>query len=84
MIKVLLISLVIIVVCCNIVCYFMGLDIKEYRRIAKSTMDEYLALQVRYDNLTICYDRLADSYEELYGEYEKLKGDDDEHEQTSI
>ena len=83
MIKVFVISFVIIVVCCNIVCYFMGLDIKEYRRIAKSTMDEYLALQVRYDNLTICYDRLADSYEELYKEYEKLKGDDAD-EQTSI
>ena len=82
MIKVLVISFIIIVVCCNIICYIMGLDTKEYKRIAKSTMDEYLALQTRYDNLTICYDRLADSYEELYKEYEKLKGDDDE--QTSI
>lgn len=82
MVKVLLISLVIIVVCCNIICYFMGLEIKESKRLAANVVDEYQALQVRYDSLTICYDRLAESYEEIYGEYEKLKGDNDE--QTSI
>ena len=82
MIKALIISLVIIVVCCNIICYFMGLEIKESKRIASEIEDEFLTLQARYDSLTICYDRLADSYEELYKEYEKLKGDDDE--QTSI
>ena len=82
MIKALIISLVIVVVCCNIICYFMGLEIKESKRIASNVVDEYQTLQARYDSLTICYDRLADSYEELYKEYEKLKGDDDE--QTSI
>lgn len=83
MIKVLSISLVIIVVCYNIICYFMELEIKEYKRIALELEKVYFTMQKQFDSLTICYDELADSYEELIEEYEKLKGDKD-NEQTSI